>query len=72
MVFAVSPVSDHDILELLGGLKDSAAGWDELQPNLIKSVKQHIKLPSAHICNWSFGTGVFPSDLKNSKCCAYL
>ena len=63
-VFAVSPVSDHEILKILGDLKDSAAGWDELRPNMIKHVKQDIKLPLAHICNLSFGTGVFPSDLK--------
>ena len=31
---------------------------------MIKHVKQDIKLPSAHICNLSFGTGVFPSELK--------
>ena len=63
-VFAVSPVSDHEILKILGDLKDSAAGWDELRPNMIKHVKQDIKLPLAHICNLYFGTGVFPSDLK--------
>ena len=63
-VFAVSPVSDHEILKILGDLKDSAAGWDELRSNMIKHVKQDIKLPLAHICNLSFGTGVFPSDLK--------
>ena len=63
-VFAVSPVSDHEIFKILGDLKDSAAGWDELRPNMIKHVKQDIKLPLAHICNLSFGTGVFPSELK--------
>ena len=31
---------------------------------MIKHVKQDIKLPLAHICNLSFGTGVFPGDLK--------
>ena len=63
-VFAVSPVSDHEILKILGDMKDSAAGWDELRPNMIKQVKQDIKLSSAHTCNLSFCTGVFPSDLK--------
>ena len=61
-VFAVSPVSDHEILKILGDL--GAAGWDELRPNMINHVKQDIKLPLAHICNLSFGTGVFPSDFK--------
>ena len=63
-VFAVSPVSDHEILKILGDLKESAACWDELRPNMIRHVKQDIKLPLAHICNLSFGTGVYPSDLK--------
>ena len=53
-VFAVSPVSDHEILKILGDLKDSAAGWDELRPNMIKHVKQDIKLPLAHILQFIF------------------
>ena len=63
-VFEVIPVSDHESLKISGDLKDSAAGWDELRPNMIKHVKQQIKLPLAHICNLSFGTVVFPGDLK--------
>ena len=59
----IYPVSDNEILKLLGDLKDSGAGWDEMQPNMIKHVNEHIKL-SAHICNSYFGTCVFPSDIK--------
>ena len=32
--------------------------------NVVKHVKEHIKLPLAHICNLSFGTGVFLCELK--------
>ena len=31
---------------------------------MIKHVKEHIKLPLAHICYLSFGTGLFPCELK--------
>ena len=31
---------------------------------MIKHVKEHIKLTLAHTCNLSFGTGVFPCELK--------
>ena len=63
-IFAINPVSDNEILKLIGDLKDSAAGWDELRPNMIKHVKEHIKLPLVHICYLSFGTGLFPCELK--------
>ena len=64
IVFAINPVSDNEILKLIGDLKDSASGWDGLRPNMIKHVKEHIKLPLTHICNLSFSTGVFPCELK--------
>ena len=64
ILFAIQPVSDNEILKLIGDLKDSASGWDELRPNVIKHVKEHIKLPLTHICNLSFITGVFPCELK--------
>ena len=63
-VFAINPVSDNEIFKLIGDLKDSASGWDELRPNMIKHVREHIKLPLTHICNLSFSTGVFPCELK--------
>ena len=53
-IFAINPVSDNEILKLIGDLKDSAAGWDELRTDMIKHVKEHIKLPLAHICNFIF------------------
>ena len=52
--------------------KDSAAGWDELKPSIINTVKDNIKIPPAHIGNLSFDTGIFPVELKIAKNCAYL
>ena len=31
---------------------------------MIKKIKHHIAIPLTHICNLSFNTGVFPSELK--------
>ena len=37
------------------------------QMAIIKSVGSHIASPFAHICNLSFSTGIFPSDMKTAK-----
>ena len=66
-VFAINPVSDNEIFKLICDLKDSASGWDELRPNMIKHVKEHIKFPLTHICNLSLSTGVFPCELKTAN-----
>ena len=48
----------------MGQFKDSAAGWDSLKPSIINNIKEYVKLPLACICNLSFSTGVFPTELK--------
>ena len=48
----------------MGQFKDNAAGWDNLKPNIIKNIKEYVNFPRAHICNLSFPTGVFPTELK--------
>ena len=40
------------------------AGWDDLRPRIMKFIQSCIKRPLAHICNRSFITGIFPSELK--------
>ena len=49
---------------MICNFKDSAAGWDDLRPRIIKLIQNCIKSPLAHICNRSFMTGIFPSELK--------
>ena len=58
------PTTEYEISKIIGSLKDSASGWDDLTSNMIKHVKDSITVPLVHICNRSFVTGIFPSELK--------
>ena len=62
--FFVSAVTEDEIDKIICNFKDSAAGWDDLRPRIMKLIKSCIKRPLAHICNRSFVTGIFPSELK--------
>ena len=63
-IFNINPVTEDEIVKIMGQFKDSAAGWDSLKPSIIKNIKEYVKLPLACICNLSFSTGVFPRELK--------
>ena len=58
------PVTEQDIYIIIGTFKDSAAGWDDLKSTMIKHIKESITTPLVHICNRSYETGIFPSELK--------
>ena len=58
------PVTENEICKIIGSLKDSAAGWDDLKSSMIKHIKESITVPLVHIYNRSFVTGTFPSELK--------
>ena len=62
--FYIRPVTEIEIVDIISDFKDSAAGWDELKPSIIKGIKQFIKVPLRHICDLSFSAGVFPWELK--------
>ena len=58
------PVTEQEIYKIIGTFKDSAAGWDDLKSSMIKHIKESITTPLVNICNRSFETGIFPSELK--------
>ena len=58
------PVTENEICKIIGSFKDSAAGWDDLKSSMVKHIIESIIDPLVHICNRSFVTGVFPSELK--------
>ena len=66
-LFYLSPVAEAEVDKIISNFRDSAAGWDELKPSIIKTVKDSIKIPLAHIGNLSFDTGIFPVELKIAK-----
>ena len=67
--FKMSPVTENEVAKIIENFKDSAAGWDDLRPNVMKSIKYCIKIPLTHISNLSFVNGIFG---KKSKCCSFI
>ena len=62
--FYASAVTEDEICKIICNFKNSAVGRDDLRPRIIKLIQNCIKSPLAHICNRSFMTGIFPSELK--------
>ena len=62
--FIQTEVKEDEILKIITNFKDSAAGWDDLKPSIVKHVKKYIQYPLAYISNLSLSTGVFPDSLK--------
>ena len=60
----LDPETDDEVERIIHHFKESAAGWDELKPTVVKSIRKFIISPLAHICNLSFATGIFPDELK--------
>lgn len=63
-LFTLSEVTDNEVSKIIGNFKDTAAGWDDLKPGVMKKIKDSIKCPLAHIANLSFSSGTFPKELK--------
>ena len=64
MIFQSSPVTEKEVENIILHLKDSSSGWDELRPNVMKTIKRSILFPLMYASNLSFQTGVFPRELK--------
>ena len=62
--FYFIPVTENEVSNILGTIKDSVAVWDGLKAFTIKQIKEIIVTPLVHICNRSFMTGIFPDELK--------
>ena len=43
--FKMSPVTENEVVKIIENFKDSAAGWDDLRPNVMKRIKDCIKIP---------------------------
>ena len=62
--FYINLATENEIAKIISNFNDSASGWDNLSPAIIKTIKQHIKQPTTHICNLSFANGYFPDGMK--------
>ena len=56
-----------EVMEIIGRLKTSAPGHDDICASLIKSVSSFIVEPLTYIFNLSLQTGCVPKDLKIAK-----
>jgi len=61
-------VDAYELEKIIIGLNCSkGAGYDNIGPNLVKSILPQILQPLLFIYNLSFSTGVFPDALKIAK-----
>ena len=60
----LSEVTSNEISQILGSLKDGAAGYDEINACLLKLVSPFISEPLMYLCNQSLTEGLFPMELK--------
>ena len=60
----LDPVSENEIGQLIKSLKDTAAGFDDLNAMCLKISPQFLVKPLTHICNLSLSQGIFPEQLK--------
>ena len=60
----LAPVSENEIGQLIKSLKDTAAGFDDLNAMCLKISSQFLVKPLTHICNFSLSQGIFPVQLK--------
>ena len=63
----LSTVTDIEVNRLIRNLKDSAAGWDDIESKIIKTAHDTITKPLTHLCNLSLNNGIFPDQLKLAK-----
>ena len=60
----LTPVSSHEIRNILNLLNDSAPGYDEIRLGPLKLIMPYIEGPLSYICNLSLIQGIFPDILK--------
>ena len=60
----LSEVTANEISQILGSLKNGAAGYDEINACLLKLVSPFIAEPLMYLCNQSLSEGLFPTELK--------
>lgn len=67
--FSFHPTCGNEILKIITELEDSAAGWDGIKANVIKTVGQYIVNPLMYIINLSFDQSISSQSLKEVVVC---
>ena len=63
----IQPIVEDELKKILSKLKDSAAGFDEIKPIIIRYSNEHLFTPLLFILNQSLQSGIFPEKLKIAK-----
>ena len=58
------PVDVPEITKIIMSLKNSAAGYDNINATLLNFVVPRIAQPLCYVCNLSLCEGIFPKQLK--------
>ena len=58
------PVTHAEINQIIMGLKNGAAGYDEITAVTLQLVSLHIIERHMYICNLSLNLGIFPTEMK--------
>ena len=65
--FAVFPVTQQEVSNIILGLKNTHTDLDKISVNIFKSIRDQVSGPLTKIINCSFSKGVFPECLKSAK-----
>ena len=57
-------MTENEIGQLIKSLKDTTAGFDDLNSMCLKLSSQFLLKPLTHICNLSISQGIFPEQLR--------
>ena len=64
----LSHVDDQDVIRTVQNVKsEMSIDYNDLNMSMVKNIIAHIVKPLKHICNVSFNTGIFPSQMKTAK-----
>ena len=63
----VPSIQEIEILNVMSLLNNSTAGYDDLQPSIMKMLTKVYIKPLTYLINISIKQGIFPEELKMAK-----
>ena len=54
-------VTNDEMKSILLSLKNGAAGWDDITPQILKMIHHSVNHPLVHMTNLSLQQGIFPT-----------
>ena len=57
-------VTNDEMKSVLLSLKNGAAGWDDITPQILKMIHHSVNHPLVYMTNLSLQQGIFPKELK--------